>query len=346
MGRPRIRRLRRRGDVDGLLRALEHRELVSLGGGERADLGAGVRVEALRALAEVATPADVPRISVALRDPDPLVRQCAVRVVRRVDPEAAADAIAATLVRAGKEFLEARLEALEALEDLVRQGGGGVARKVAFAIVENADASIDQVTQDSFRGFVDHASQEEVDALIAELVERLPALGGRLENAQVVLAWLAPRTVEPLIQALDREGGYREPAAAVLGAIRDTRALQPLHSIIDDRRADVRRVTVWALGELRDPRAAEPLMKATMDDEYIVRRQAGEALDAMGSVALMAGVANMIRSLETRTDGPTVARLVEEGLERTPPSGRSGVKNGGTWAPPFMERLLARGKPS
>lgn len=330
--------------MPGLLDALTYEDVVGLGGGQKADLGAAVRIEALKALVDLASSADVPRIAVTLRDPDPKVRQCGVRVIRRIDPGAAVDALAATLVRsAGDEFLEARLEALEALEALTQQGVKGIDRKVALATVEHPDAAMDQVTQDSFQGFVEHASDEEVEALVEELIQRLAGMNGGSENAQVLLSWLAPRSVNQLIQALGREGGYREPAAAVLGAIRDTRALEALHSIIDDRRADVRRVTVWALGELRDPRAAEPLMKATMDDEYVVRRQAGEALDSMGSIALMAGVANMIRSLESRADGSVVARLVEEGLERTPPSGRTHVKDGGAWSPGFMKRLVARG---
>ena len=348
MGAPRIRKLRRRADVDGLVEALDYADPVSFGGGRRGDAGVPVRLRALRALAEVASPEDAPAVAIALRDIDPAVRQAAARVVRSVDARGAADSLAAAAVGPGApEFAEARLEALEALEALDRQGEPGAVRRIALAAVSGGDeVAMDQLTHDALTGFLAQAPKDEVTALVGELIDRLPAMNGSLERAQVVLTWLAPHSVEPLIEALDREGGFREPAAAVLGATCDSRALEPLVGVLRDRRADVRRVAVWALGELRDPRTAEALIAATMDDEYVVRRQAGEALDAMGSVALMAGVANLIRSLEDRSDRSTVDRLVEEGLERTPPSARSRTNIPYRWAPRFVARLHPDGQRS
>ena len=348
MGAPRIRKLRRRGDVTGLVEALGYVDTVSLGGGRHGDMGVPLRLRALEALAEVVSPRDATAVAVALRDSDPAVRQTAALVVRGVDPRAAVDELATAVVGPGSaEFAEARLEALDVLEALAREGERGTARLLALAAVNGGEeVAMDQVTHDAFTGFVDQASATEITALVAELIDRLPAMNGSLDRAQVVLAWLAPHSVEPLIEALDREGGFREPAAAVLGAIRDSRALEPLIGVLRDRRADVRRVSAWALGELRDPRTAEALMAATMDDEYAVRHQASEALDAMGSIALMAGVANMIRSLEDRSDRSTVARLVEEGLERTPPSGRTRAELPQRWAPRFVERFQLRRRPS
>ncbi len=340
MGAPRIRKLRRRGNVDGLVEALGYADPVSFGGGRRGDAGVPVRLRALRALAEVASPEDAPSVAVALRDTDPAVRQAAARVVRSVDARGAVDLLAAAAVGPGAaEFAEARLEALEVLEALARQGEPGAARRIALAAVGGDEVAMDQLTHDALTGFLAQAPKEELAAVVGELIDRLPAMNGSLERAQVVLTWLAPHSVEPLIEVLDREGGFREPAAAVLGAIRDSRALEPLVGVLRDRRADVRRVAVWALGELRDPRTAEALMGATMDDEYVVRCQAGEALDAMGSVALMAGVANMIRSLEDHSDRSAVDRLVEEGLERTPSSARSRAATPPRWVPRFVERF-------
>ena len=342
MRRPRVRRLRRRGDVTGLIEALGYVDFMNLGNGKRADAGVSVRLAALEALLEVASAADVPQVCVALKDKDPVVKQLAVRVVRKLDPARAADALATTLVGpADPQFSEARFEALEALEELQKREGKGAAKRVALASVDGGpQVALDQVTQDALTGFVAQASPTEISGVVDELIARLPNMNGSLENAQVVLSWLGPHSVGPLIAALDREGGFREPATAVLGSIRDSQALEPLTGILEDKRADVRRVAVWALGELRDPRTAEVLMRATMDDEYMVRRQAGEALDAMGSIALMAGVANMIRSLEHRPDGPDIARLVEEGIERTPPSMRPRTGAKSAWAPRFVDRLL------
>lgn len=342
MRAPRIRKLRRRGDVEGLVKALAFVDMISLGNGQRADSGVSVRLAALEALGEVASADDVPEVCVALEDVDPVVRQLAVRVVRKLDPMVGAEALATALVSpADPQFREVRFEALEALEEVAEREPKGAAGRVALAAVNaGREAALDQVTQDALTGFVAQTSRVEISSLVDELIARLPVMNGSLENAQVVLSWLEPHSVEPLIAALDREGEFREPAAAVLGSIHDSQALEPLSAILEDRRADVRRVAVWALGELRDPRTAEPLMRATMDDEYLVRCQAGEALDAMGSVALMAGVANMIRSIEHRSDGADIARLVEEGIERTPPSMRPRAGAKSSWAPRFVDRLL------
>jgi len=339
MRAPRIRKLRRRGDVAGLVAALGYVEPVYVGDGSYVDSGVDLRVKALRALADLASPSDVPEIAIALQDPDPTVRRLGVRVVRKLGPESAVEALAATLAGpADAAFVEARLEALEALEELESRGVERIARPVALAVVDGGDrVALDHVTRDALMGFVEQGPAQDASALVEALVDRLPSMNGALENGQVVLSWLGDHSVSPLIEALEREGGYREPAVAVLGSIRDSQALGPLAGILEDRRPHVRRVAVWALGELHDPRAAEALMRATMDDEYIVRRQAGEALDAMGSIALMAGVANMIRSLEDRPDGRTVARLVEEGLERMPATSARDDDNG--WAPRFVDRL-------
>jgi len=344
---PRIRRMRRRGDVDGLIAALGHTNLIRVGRGQTSDSGVSVRLRALTALSEIAGDEDVAQIAIGLRDRDPLVRQTTVRVVSELGPLGAADALAAAVVGpAHPDFRAARADALAVLDAIEGDTESKAKRLVRAIMAGGSEAALDDFTEEALIAAVENASQGEVDALIAKLVDQLSDLNGSLEAAQVILSWMGRRSVHALIRALGHEGECCQPAAEVLGAIRDSEALEPLTEILEDRRADVRRAAVWALGELRDPRTAEQLMKATMDDEYVVRKQAGEALDAMGSVALMAGVANMIRSLERRSDGPEIARLVEEGLERTPPSVRvrgAGVKSG--WTPRFIDRLLLGTRP-
>lgn len=339
MRAPRVRGLRRRGNVGGLIEALSYEDWIAFGGGEKADSAVPVRLRSLEALAELASSDHVPAIAVALGDADPAVRQSAVRVIRRLGPEEAAGALAAAVVgpEAG-EFAEVRLEALAALRELGGSGGGGAVRSIAAAIVDGgSEVAFDQITQDALLGLVAEAPPAEVSRLVEGVVAHLAGMNGSLENAQALLTWLGASSVGPLIDSLAKDGDVREPAVAVLGAIRDSRALEAMVAALEDQRPSVRRVAVWALGELRDPRCVDALMRATMDDEYAVRRQAGEALDEMGSIALMAGVANMIRSLEDRSDGSTVARLVEEGLEHAPGPPRPGTRS--RWAPRFFERL-------
>jgi len=123
----------------------------------------------------------------------------------------------------------------------------------------------------------------------------------------------------PLISALkDEDGSVRRAAAAVLGELKDPRAVEPLISALKDEDWHVRLAAVgaleeinpkWqgteeakrkvsefisalkdedgsvhyaaagALGKLKDPRAVEPLISALKDKNENVRRTAAEALN-------------------------------------------------------------------
>ena len=61
--------------------------------------------------------------------------------------------------------------------------------------------------------------------------------------------------------------------------------------------AGVRAESAAALAELRDPAAIEALLRATHDDEHAVRRQAGIALDRLGTTAVIAGLAEMLEPM-------------------------------------------------
>jgi HEAT repeat protein len=51
------------------------------------------------------------------------------------------------------------------------------------------------------------------------------------------------------------------------------------------------------LAELQDPAAVKPLLRATHDAEHTVRSQARVALDRMGTVAVIEGVAELLRPM-------------------------------------------------
>ena len=339
--------MRRRRDVAGLIGALGYTDVVSIDGGRPFDAAVPIRRRALDALAPLVDVADVPGIAVALEDCDPTIRQATVRVIRDLDAVALAHQDLARVVVAPPqpEFDAVRRESLAALHDLAIQGEQCPARDVAIAAVEGGQiVALDEVTREGLTSLVDLASEAEVDHLVDELIEHLAMQEQSPDNAQVVLAWLAPHSTHALIVALRRGGYVRGLAAAVLGAIRDSQALQPLVDALEDDHPDVRRVVVWALGELQDPRAVDALMRATMDEEYRVRRQAGDALDAMGSVAFMAGVATMIRSLEDQSYKETVTRLAEEGFQQIPSNSRvaSDQDTEAKWTPSFLDRLQLR----
>jgi HEAT repeat protein len=65
---------------------------------------------------------------------------------------------------------------------------------------------------------------------------------------------------------------------AVLGKIKDPRAVEPLIAALRDRNHKVRVITVAVLGEIKDPRAVEHLIAALKDLNSEIRLKAIEAL--------------------------------------------------------------------
>ena len=240
--KPRIRRMRRRGDVDGLVAALGYTDLIGMGRGETSDSGVSVRLKALSALSEIADDEDVAGIAIGLRDRDPLVRQTTARVVNELGPLGAADALAAAAVGpAHPDFKGARADALAVLGAIEGSAESDAKRLVRAIVAGGSQAALDEFTQEALIAAVEDAPHGEVDALVAELIDQLSSLNGSLEAAQAILSWIGRRSVHALIRALGRENGCRQPAVEVLGAIRDSEALEPLAKILEDRHPDVRR---------------------------------------------------------------------------------------------------------
>jgi hypothetical protein len=148
------------------------------------------------------------------------------------------------------------------------------------------------------------ASSEVVEELLVALADERDPVA---ERAEELLAVIAPASTEGVIAELNA-GAAPHRAASVLGQIKDMRALEPLMDGLLHRDARVRAGCAGALGELRDPAAVEALILASRDPEHRVRAQAGWALDRLGMVALVVGVATMIR--------PMIREAVEAGDER------------------------------
>lgn len=93
------------------------------------------------------------------------------------------------------------------------------------------------------------------------------------------------RAVEPLIRALnDQEKGVRRHAALALeensasGAVGDTRAVEALICALTDQDGGVRQAAVSALGTIGDARAVEPLIGVLSDRDKEVRTLAARVL--------------------------------------------------------------------
>ncbi len=124
-------------------------------------------------------------------------------------------------------------------------------------------------------------------------------------NARIPLALLLLWLGSPLPAAeADRQGlidklhhanpVLRREAAQSLGELADSRALDPLLTILRDPDAEVRRKAATALGAFSESRAVAALIGALGDNDSSVQWAASEALGGIGEPALAALVGAMV----------------------------------------------------
>jgi HEAT repeat protein len=284
--------LGRRSEIERLLNDLTYEDLHE-GEDGVVDWGAGRRVEALAALAELGNPETIEPVRDCLDDPEPNVRQAAVRTLAVLDPEARDYLIQAVIGWPTPPFGDARLEALRLLQE---SDDEHVAERVVQAVAySNGSTVLDGITRESVVRLATSGDNGTKPAeIVALTMDLLREPEGNRRNLEIVLAWLGEHSVDDLVDALE-DPQLAESAATVLGALKDSRAVPGLVMCLDDERPDVRLAAAWALGEIRDVRAIEGLMRAVSDVDYEVRRQAQEALDALGTVGVVAGVSAVLQ---------------------------------------------------
>lgn len=324
-----VERLRRKGDVEGLVRLLRERDLIVDSEGRAFDLAAPTRAAAALALGEHEGRRVVHALARALLDQEARVRAAALEAVARHPRPELCATLAWALTGWPAEHEELRERAVEVL----------VGREEPWLAVFHAEALVDDprggeltaIEEGSLRRLAAVPDADDVlEAFARRLVGRLtPPSEQERRRAGSVLAALGPPAVDPLIDALD-DPERRTAAAWALGRIRDRRAIGPLTHLLDDPDPALRVVAAVALGRVRHPGAAEALVRASLDERVEVRDAAQAALDEMGSAGLLAGLAAVV--------GPMAQRLEE--LERAHRNGESP-----TLPPtpaPLLRRLLER----
>jgi len=293
--RPDVRRLTRKGDVAGLVAALEHTDQVLDRGGRRVDVGASVRRDAAEALGDHDDPLVVRGLVGRLSDENEAVRLAAIRALRWRPED---DVVLALAGGVGSwpspEGDGSRAEALDALLEIRDP------RTLELLVV-----SIVQRASDRPLGPSDASSLTAVLEMNGDDAGRVawrlvPPLGHeRMEvqdRAETVLTWLGSPSVEPLIAALERPD-VRRRAAKVLGELRDSRAVEPLVEMAFDHEVVVRRTVAGSLGLIKDPSAAPVLLRSSRDTDYGVRDAALRALNELGAAAVVLAVAQLQQSL-------------------------------------------------
>jgi HEAT repeat protein len=303
-GKPNVKALARRGDADGLVAAAGYQDLIPGPNGSTLDRGAQTRQEAILALGALGREAGVDAVRAALSDPSERVRLTAVQVLYAREEAAS---LAAALAWLPREPGHSRGLAIRALAELRRPES---ARILVAALagapgedpVGNDDARLVTLLLEADEGL--DVTGEVIEVLLTALADERDAVCDRAVELLVVTA---PVSIEGVISELEA-GAAPDRAAAVLGRIRDTRALEPLMDALLHKDARVRAESATALGELRDPAAVEALIHATRDSDHRVRARAGSALDQIGMVALMVGVATLVRPMLAEAVGDVVSR--------------------------------------
>lgn len=301
--KPNIKSLVRREDVEGLLEAASYQDLAPTPAGAVSDIGIPVRVDALLALGTLAPERAHKAITAGLRDPADRVRCAAVRVLHALHE---VSVLAQALRWLPRDQGHSRKLAVQAIFDLrtsVRPSA------VAAALVHRHDD--DLLGEEDGQLILALLEEERADAMDEVLELLILALGDErgivVDRASELLVRLAPESIEALIGEL-RTGSNPAEAAYVLGRIGDPETLAALVKALGHCDARVRAESAAALAELQDPAAVEPLLRATHDRDHSVRSQAGVALDRMGNIAVIVGVAELLR--------PVVREAVRSAIPR------------------------------
>jgi len=309
--KPDVTALADRQDVEGLAAATRFRDPLRDFEGRVIDRGEEIRAQAVLALGALGDEAGNGSVTEALRDPSDNVRGAAVRVLfRRGEVGPLAEALNWLPSDSGNS----RALALRSLLELKKPGTArAVVRSLVWAPGDQPLAELDAALVQTLVSADTHAdvANEVIEDLLTALCDDRVEVADRSEE---VLYRLAPASVQGIIAEL--EGG-REPerAAALLGRIGDTRALQPLIEALERREVSVRVQAASALGDLREPAAVEPLLRATRDHYLDVRAEAGQALDAIGTAAVVVGMSAIVQPMiaEAVTSAIQGQRLALEG---------------------------------
>jgi HEAT repeat protein len=282
---PRVEKLRRREDVQGLLRALQYHDETLPDG------GAGVRRDAVLGLMPLDASEIHAALSRAVSDPAEIVQTAAIVALRDRGGVQAIEPLVAAVVNLPPDRSPRALEAAVAALEVV--GDPDVPLRVAGALVARQSELEDQehVILRRLAFAADEAGG--VALTISYLVSILGEPERGLQAIPLLVA-LAPQSVDPLIAALNEER-QSEHAAVALGYTHDSEGVEPLcHLLLRSDDPALRRAAAWALGEIRDPAATEALLLATSDADHDVRTEAGAAFDQFGNAGLALTLSSLL----------------------------------------------------
>jgi len=254
-GRPDVSRLKARGDVKGLIRALRYREY------------AGVPMDAAAALGRLADPQAVEPLIAALEDGIWCVRDAAVKALGQIGDERAMEPLIAALSSNNLGLRKAAAWSLGQIGDV------GAVEPLVPLLKE-------------WRGHVCQAAAEALDRLgwQPDTREKEAAFWAAMGAWDLCVEIGAP-AVQPLLAALeDQDWQVRKAAAEALGKIGDGRAVAPLVAALHEGGV-VSIAATEALGKIGAP-AVGPLLAAFRGREWRTPQATDQVLRQLGAAAV------------------------------------------------------------
>ena len=266
-GPPERRKLEASRDVPRLIKALGYQK------------DPNVRRLAARALGKIGDPAAVEPLVTSLGDQDWSMRQTAAMALGEIGNARAVGPISAALGDGGTRWF-----AVTSLGEI----GDPAAVGPILATLDDSDEDVRKAAVRSLGNFRDARVVEPLVAVLrgtdrdlrTEAIKALDLLD-QLGDARVIAALIALLRDEPTV---------RDPRTAPAGSFAPREALrkagapavEPLIVALGDASVLVRRAAAAILGWIRDHRAIAPLVAALEDENPLVRVAAANALDALG----------------------------------------------------------------
>ena len=312
-GPPNIEKLKAKKDVDGLIKALTHRD-------------ESVRKIAAEALGDVGGLRAVDPLTAAMRDEATPVAIAAAEALGKIGGSTA-------VYRLASAPRSIQVPALQALASLARWGNTSAVEELVSALSDSdpaaqavASHALGDIGAAAIGPVVSAVADRKIDAKVAAVV--LGRLGGSGVQSLVgalrddrhwarvnlieTLREIGDPAVEPLIAALrDETSGIQESAAEALGMMADLRAVEPLAGALADAR--LRNVALAALGDIGDSRAFEPVVNALGDEQWLVRAEAAEALGKIGDPRAVEPLMSSLKDAEKSVRRAAAAALEQLG---------------------------------
>jgi HEAT repeat protein len=250
-----------------------------------------------------------------LRNPDPKVRDAAIRLLRDAKYPEAIVPIAALVVDPVDDI---QLEAIDAELSFFLPDQDVKSKKMIGHVIEQRKSAIAMAAFDlgSLAVWPRVAPPELVTSLLQAVDDENPKVRLEAIYAVGVVASrpLTPEQSQRLIKALDHfDPPIRAAAARVIARLKLAEAGDQLIKAINDSQADVRYSAMRALGAIREQRAVQALTEQFAF--YAKGEGAWSALDALARISSPASVPLFKERLQDKD--PYIRRAAAEGLGRS-----------------------------